>query len=201
MDCIYIAPLSKALYNLCLSFTHSHTHSHTNSDWLRCSSGAIGANQSDDSSSLLSHIAPLSRAFNPLPSYGVEASCHEVKLTLMSGVHSPSEPALLKPIKQKRLDGLNAGPASSSGPVCWWYFRHLATMALNQSLSRQRQNTYPPSLGKKHERAVHQHARFHRPTCNQLLPVHLHFFLFPLMYISQPWKTAGVDLMWQYESE
>ena len=24
MDCIYIAPLSKALYNLCLSFTHSH---------------------------------------------------------------------------------------------------------------------------------------------------------------------------------
>ena len=34
MDCIYIAPLSKALYNLCLSFTHSHTHSHTNGDWL-----------------------------------------------------------------------------------------------------------------------------------------------------------------------
>ena len=33
MDCIYIAPLSKALYNLCLSFTHSpihpFTHSHT----------------------------------------------------------------------------------------------------------------------------------------------------------------------------
>ena len=29
MDCIYIAPLSKAVYNLCLSFTHSHTHSHT----------------------------------------------------------------------------------------------------------------------------------------------------------------------------
>ena len=27
MDCIYIAPLSKALYNLFLSFTHSHTHS------------------------------------------------------------------------------------------------------------------------------------------------------------------------------
>ena len=26
MDCIYIAPLSKALYNLCLSFTRSHTH-------------------------------------------------------------------------------------------------------------------------------------------------------------------------------
>ena len=26
---IYIAPLSKALYNLCLSFTHSHTHTHT----------------------------------------------------------------------------------------------------------------------------------------------------------------------------
>ena len=47
MDCIYIAPLSKALYNLCLSITHSHTHSHTNSDWLPCktltsSSGAIG---------------------------------------------------------------------------------------------------------------------------------------------------------------
>ena len=47
MDCIYIAPLSKALYNLCLSFTHSHTHSHTNGDWLPCkvptsSSGAIG---------------------------------------------------------------------------------------------------------------------------------------------------------------
>ena len=32
MDCIYIAPLSKALYNLSLPFTHSHTHSHTNSD-------------------------------------------------------------------------------------------------------------------------------------------------------------------------
>ena len=32
MDCIYIAPLSKALYNLCLSFTHSHT----NGDWLPC---------------------------------------------------------------------------------------------------------------------------------------------------------------------
>ena len=30
MDCIYIAPLSKALYNLCLSFTHSHT----NGNWL-----------------------------------------------------------------------------------------------------------------------------------------------------------------------
>ena len=36
MDCIYIAPLSKVLYNLCLSFTHSHTHSHTNGDWLPC---------------------------------------------------------------------------------------------------------------------------------------------------------------------
>ena len=36
MDCIYIAPLYKALYNLCLSFTHSHTHSHTNGDWLPC---------------------------------------------------------------------------------------------------------------------------------------------------------------------
>ena len=32
MDCIYIAPLFKTLYNLCLSFTHSHTHSHTNRD-------------------------------------------------------------------------------------------------------------------------------------------------------------------------
>ena len=32
MDCIYIAPLSKALYNLYLSFTHSHT----NGDWLPC---------------------------------------------------------------------------------------------------------------------------------------------------------------------
>ena len=47
MDCIYIAPLSKALYNLCLSFTRSHTHSHTNGDWRPCkvptsSSGAIG---------------------------------------------------------------------------------------------------------------------------------------------------------------
>ena len=30
MDCIYIAPLSKALYNLCLSFTHSHTMQGTN---------------------------------------------------------------------------------------------------------------------------------------------------------------------------
>ena len=29
MDCIYIAPLSKALYNFCLSFTHSYTHTHT----------------------------------------------------------------------------------------------------------------------------------------------------------------------------
>ena len=30
MDCIYIAPLSKALYNLCLSFTHSpHIHTPT----------------------------------------------------------------------------------------------------------------------------------------------------------------------------
>ena len=29
MDCIYIAPLYKVLYNLCLSFTHSHTHTHT----------------------------------------------------------------------------------------------------------------------------------------------------------------------------
>ena len=28
MDCIYIAPLSKALYNSCLSFTHTHTHTH-----------------------------------------------------------------------------------------------------------------------------------------------------------------------------
>ena len=28
MDCIYIAPLSKALYNVCLSFTHSHTFTH-----------------------------------------------------------------------------------------------------------------------------------------------------------------------------
>ena len=40
-------PLSKALYNLCLSFTHSHTHSHTNGDWLPCKvptslSGTIG---------------------------------------------------------------------------------------------------------------------------------------------------------------
>ena len=26
MDCIYIAPLSKALYNFCLSFTHTFTH-------------------------------------------------------------------------------------------------------------------------------------------------------------------------------
>ena len=26
---IYIAPLSKALYNLCLSFSRSHTHTHT----------------------------------------------------------------------------------------------------------------------------------------------------------------------------
>ena len=47
MDCIYMAPLSKALYNLCLSFTHSHTHSHTNGNWLPCkeptsSSGALG---------------------------------------------------------------------------------------------------------------------------------------------------------------
>ena len=25
MDCIYVAPLSKALYNFCLSFTHSHS--------------------------------------------------------------------------------------------------------------------------------------------------------------------------------
>ena len=32
MDCIYIAPLSKALYNLCLSFTHSHA----NGNWLPC---------------------------------------------------------------------------------------------------------------------------------------------------------------------
>ena len=37
----------RALFNLCLSFTHSHTHSHTNGDWLPCnvptsSSGAIG---------------------------------------------------------------------------------------------------------------------------------------------------------------
>ena len=51
MDCIYIAPLSKVLYNLCLSFTHSHTHSHTNGDWLPCkaptsSSGAIGGSVS-----------------------------------------------------------------------------------------------------------------------------------------------------------
>ena len=29
MDCIYIAPLSKALYNLCLSFTHSPIHTPT----------------------------------------------------------------------------------------------------------------------------------------------------------------------------
>ena len=41
--CIYIAPLSKALYNFRLSFSHSHTHG----DWLPCkvptsSSGAIG---------------------------------------------------------------------------------------------------------------------------------------------------------------
>ena len=45
--CIYIAPLSKALYNVCLSFTHSLSHSHTNGDWLPCkvptsSSGAVG---------------------------------------------------------------------------------------------------------------------------------------------------------------
>ena len=44
---LYIAPLSKALYNLCLSFTRSHTHSHTNGYWLPCKvptslSGAIG---------------------------------------------------------------------------------------------------------------------------------------------------------------
>ena len=31
---IYIAPLSKALYNLCLSFTHTFTHPHINGDWL-----------------------------------------------------------------------------------------------------------------------------------------------------------------------
>ena len=36
MDCIYIVPLSKALYNLGLLITHSHTHSHTNGDWLPC---------------------------------------------------------------------------------------------------------------------------------------------------------------------
>ena len=29
MGCIYIALLSKALYNLCLTFTHAHTHSYT----------------------------------------------------------------------------------------------------------------------------------------------------------------------------
>ena len=33
---IYIAPLSKVLYNCCFSFTHSHKHSHTNGDWLPC---------------------------------------------------------------------------------------------------------------------------------------------------------------------
>ena len=82
MDCIYIAPLSKALYNLCLSFTHSHkhshTHSHTNGDLLLCkvptsSSGAIGGHFDtprvgsnrqafrlpDDSPYLRSYIAPM----------------------------------------------------------------------------------------------------------------------------------------------
>ena len=29
MGCIYIVLLSKALYNLCLTFTHAHTHSYT----------------------------------------------------------------------------------------------------------------------------------------------------------------------------
>ena len=78
MDCIYIAPLSKALFKVYLSFTHSHT----NGDWLPCkaptsSSGAIGGKVScsgtlrhtqggielatlrlpDDSSYHLSHIA------------------------------------------------------------------------------------------------------------------------------------------------
>ena len=37
MDCIYIAHLSKALYNLCLSFTHSHT----NGDWLPCNTNQL----------------------------------------------------------------------------------------------------------------------------------------------------------------
>ena len=36
MDCMYIAPLSKVLYNLCLSFTHLHTHSYTTRDWMPC---------------------------------------------------------------------------------------------------------------------------------------------------------------------
>ena len=84
MDCIYIAPLSKALYNWCFSFTHSHTRSRTNGDWLPCkvtnrlvrSNWGFGVSKTlwhaqggiepatlrlpDDSCYLLSHIAPTS---------------------------------------------------------------------------------------------------------------------------------------------
>ena len=89
MDCIYIAPLSKALYNLCLSFTHSHIHTHIHTPtaigcharyqsarqeqlgFRRLAQGhfdtpRVGSNQQplrlpDNSSYLLSHRAP------PLP--------------------------------------------------------------------------------------------------------------------------------------
>ena len=39
MDCIYIAPLSKALYNLCLSFIHPFTHTFTHQRRLAAMQG------------------------------------------------------------------------------------------------------------------------------------------------------------------
>ena len=83
MDCIYIAPLSKALYSLCLSFTHTFTHQRqlaamqgTNqlvrSNWglgvlLRDTSTRPGWDRTGNPPTarlllyLLSHIAPTSR--------------------------------------------------------------------------------------------------------------------------------------------
>ena len=91
MDCIYIVPLFKALYNLCLSFTHSHTHTPTA---IGCHARYQPARQEqlgvwclaqghfdtpsgietatlrlpDDSSYILSHVAPVNMYLNYIAS-------------------------------------------------------------------------------------------------------------------------------------
>ena len=45
MDCIFTAPLSKALYNLCVSIhPFTHTDSHSNGDWMQGSNQLVRSN-------------------------------------------------------------------------------------------------------------------------------------------------------------